>query len=320
MTKPSEPLLSLNKVSVCFDTRHGELVAVDQLSLTVNRGEILGLVGESGAGKSMTGLAVIGLLDEPGRLSSGEIWLDDRRIDTCPETVRGKTVSMIFQDPLTSLNPLRTIGDQLIETIQRHSDLSATQAMQKADAALLDVGIDPKRRDEYPHAFSGGMRQRVVIALALSTDPDLIIADEPTTALDVSVQAQVLSVLKDLCAKRGASVILITHDMGVIAQTTDRVAVMYAGRLVELGPTPQVLSAPSHPYTQGLMASTPTIASALSGEPLHQIPGSMPKLDALPNGCTFHPRCPKAIDRCGRENPPQFTNGVACWLYEDASK
>jgi len=311
-----EPLLELKNISVKFHLRRGQLTAVDDLSLTVNRGEILGLVGESGAGKSITGLAIMGLLDHPGRLESGEVWLSGERIDQRPERVRGSAISMIFQDPLTSLNPLRTIGDQLVETILRHSSLTVAQAKERARESLRDVGIDPDRFDAYPHAFSGGMRQRVVIALALSTDPKLIIADEPTTALDVSVQAQILELLKTLCARRNAAVILITHDMGVIAETTDRVAVMYAGRLVEIGQTNEVLIAAEHPYTRGLMASTPVIDVAARDKPLHQIPGAMPKLDALPTGCAFHPRCEFAEHRCHLESPPQFNNRVACWRAE----
>ncbi len=224
---------------------------------------------------------------------------------------------MVFQDPLTSLNPLRTIGDQLVETIQTHLPIGEDEARQKAMAGLEEVGIDPSRFDAYPHEFSGGMRQRVVIALALSAEPELIIADEPTTALDVSVQAQVLRLLRRLCQEHGASVILITHDMGVIAETTDRVAVLYAGRLAEIGPTAEVLNEPQHPYSRGLIASTPSVEQGDIDTRLFQISGAMPRLDALPTGCAFNPRCEHRMDRCVDERPDLLQNRVACWLYAD---
>ena len=282
----------------------------------MQEGEILGIVGESGAGKSMTGAAIIGLIDPPGRLSAGEIWFGGERVDEHPERLRGREISMIFQDPLTSFNPLRTVGDQLVETILAHMPVSKEEAEKRALDGLAEVGIDPERINAYPHAFSGGMRQRVVIALALATEPKLVIADEPTTALDVSVQAQVLDLLKRLCRERGTSVILITHDMGVIAQTSDRIAVMYAGRLAEIGGTREVLTNPQHPYTQGLMASTPSVDAKSFGAALFQIPGSMPKLDALPSGCAFNPRCQHAHDRCRQERPSVQAGRAACWLLE----
>ena len=264
----------------------------------------------------MTGAAIIGLIDPPGRLSAGEIWFGDERVDEQPQRLRGREISMIFQDPLTSLNPLRTVGDQLVETILAHMPVSREEAEQRALDGLAEVGIDPERINAYPHAFSGGMRQRVVIALALATEPKLVIADEPTTALDVSVQAQVLDLLKRLCRERGTSVILITHDMGVIAQTSDRIAVMYAGRLAEIGGTREVLTNPQHPYTQGLMASTPSVDAKSFGQALFQIPGAMPKLDALPPGCAFNPRCQHAHERCLQERPSVQAGRAACWLLE----
>ncbi len=312
----AKTLLELKNIEVSFKTRHGVLKAVDDLSLTVQEGEILGIVGESGAGKSMTGAAIIGLIDPPGRLSAGEIWFGDERVDEQPERLRGREISMIFQDPLTSLNPLRTVGDQLVETILAHMPVSKEEAEQRALDGLAEVGIDPERINAYPHAFSGGMRQRVVVALALATEPKLVIADEPTTALDVSVQAQVLDLLKRLCRERGTSVILITHDMGVIAQTSDRIAVMYAGRLAEIGGTREVLTNPQHPYTQGLMASTPSVDAKSFGKALFQIPGAMPKLDALPPGCAFNPRCQHAHERCRQERPSVQAGRAACWLLE----
>ena len=312
----TQPLLEVKNISVEFKTRGGALKAVEDLSIDVQPGEILGLVGESGAGKSMMGAAILGLIDPPGRLSKGEIWFKGRRIDQNPKTLRGCEISMIFQDPLVSLNPLKKIGDQLVETILRHKQMSRAQAIDRARKGLIEVGIDPERLNAYPHTFSGGMRQRVVIALALAPEPSLIIADEPTTALDVSVQAQILELLKKLCRGRGTSIILITHDMGVISETADRVGVLYAGRLAEIGSTNQVLRSSKHPYTQGLVASTPKIDPDSFGQSLYQIPGSMPKLDAIPTGCAFHPRCTREIEKCSQERPPMMKNTAACWLLE----
>jgi peptide/nickel transport system ATP-binding protein len=228
---------------------------------------------------------------------------------------------MVFQDPLTSLNPLHRIGDQLIETITTHTRMTARQARQRALSLLTEVGIPaPETRiDNYPHQFSGGMRQRVVLALALAAEPQLVIADEPTTALDVSVQAQIIALLRRLCRQHGAAVMLITHDMGVIAETADRVAVMYAGRIVEIGPVRDVIQTPLHPYSKGLMGSIPTLRS--ESERLTQIPGSMPRLGAIPSGCAFHPRCPRAFAPCSAVRPEpkqEATSKVACWLYHEA--
>ena len=259
----ADPVLSIRNLCVEIPTRHGILKPVDGVSYDIAKGEILGIVGESGAGKSMAGNAVIGLLNPPAHVSSGEIWLNGKRIDTLKgdalRRLRGKEIGMVFQDPLTSLNPLLRIGDQLVETMLTHLPISKSEAEKRAVAALEEVGIPgaAKRVNSYPHEFSGGMRQRVVIALALCAEPSLVIADEPTTALDVSVQAQIIALLKRLCRERGTAVMLITHDMGVIAEAADRVAVMYAGRLAELGPVRDVITAPEHPYTHGLMASTP---------------------------------------------------------------
>lgn len=321
------PLLKVSDLIVEFPTRNGVLRPVDRVGFEVRAGEILGLVGESGAGKSMCGSAIIGLIDRPGRISGGEIRLDGERIDNLPEErmrrIRGKKIAMVFQDPLTSLNPLMTVGQQLIQTIRTHLPLSQNDARAKAIALLEEVGIPAAatRIDAYPHQFSGGMRQRVVISLALAAEPELIIADEPTTALDVSVQAQIMALLKRLCRERGTAVILITHDMGVIAETTDRVAVLYAGRIAEIGPTRNVLSTPSHPYTVGLMASTPSTTGSL--QTLSQIPGSMPNLRAIPKGCAFNQRCTKAISACFNDIPvlePVNGSEVACWLYDPAYK
>jgi len=317
----SEAILSVRNLRVVFPHRHGALVPIDDISFDVKKGEIIGFVGESGAGKSMTGAAIIGLIDPPGYIDQGEIWLKDERIDqlgiSAANQIRGRRISMVFQDPLTSLNPLRTIGDQLVETILTHLPVSTDEARRKAIAGLQEVDIDPERFNAYPHEFSGGMRQRVVIALALSAEPELIIADEPTTALDVSVQAQVLELLKKLCREHGASVILITHDMGVIAETTDRVAVLYAGRLAEIADTQTLLRDPQHPYTKGLIASTPSVEYGDISTELFQITGTMPRLDALPGGCAFHPRCGQALTHCATKRPHMQRNRVACWLYND---
>ncbi|HET9651274.1 MAG TPA: ABC transporter ATP-binding protein, partial [Usitatibacter sp.] len=282
----ASPLLAVRHLRVEFNTRRGTLVAVDDVSFDIAPGEVLGVVGESGAGKSITGTAIIGLLEPPGRIAAGEVRLEGERIDNLsPEAmrkVRGRRIGAIFQDPLTSLNPLYTIGHQIVETIQTHLPMNAAQARKRAIELLGEVGIPaPERRiDHYPHQFSGGMRQRVVIALALCANPRLIIADEPTTALDVSIQAQIITLLKRLCREHGTAVLLITHDMGVIAETADRVAVMYAGRIVEIGPVQQVIHDPQHPYTTGLMGSIPAVGQEL--ERLPQIEGSMPRLDAIP--------------------------------------
>ena len=317
------PLLEVRDLSVVFDTRRGPLTAVDRISFDLSPGEILGVVGESGAGKSLTGTAITGLLERPGRIGGGEIRFEGSRIDNLPpeqmRRLRGKKIGAIFQDPLTSLNPLFTVGRQLIETIQTHLDLGREQARRRALDLLAEVGIPApeKRIDHYPHQFSGGMRQRVVIALALCANPKLVIADEPTTALDVSIQAQILALLKKLCREHGAAVILVTHDMGVIAETADRVAVMYSGRIAEIGPVAQVVMAPRHPYTEGLMGSIPVIGTGAGR--LTQIEGSMPRLTDIPAGCAFHPRCPRAKAECTtiRPDPRQVADGrVACLLYD----
>ena len=319
----TDPVLSVRDLRVAFETRRGTLTAIDGVSLEIGRGEILGVVGESGAGKSVTGSAVIGLIDPPGRIVGGEIRLGSERIDDLPpekmRRVRGRRIGMIFQDPLTSLDPLYRVGEQIVETIRTHTDLSARAARARAIDLLTEVGIPaPERRiDGYPHEFSGGMRQRVVIALALAAEPELIIADEPTTALDVSVQAQVITLLKRLCREHGTAVMLVTHDMGVIAEAADRVAVMYSGRIAEIGPVAEVVRAPRHPYARGLMGAIPTLSD--TAERLTQIPGAMPRLTAIPPGCAFHPRCPSVFGRCQVERPEPIPVGgarVACHLYD----
>ncbi|HXE49763.1 MAG TPA: ABC transporter ATP-binding protein [Ramlibacter sp.] len=316
-------LLQVNNLIVEFPSRHGTLRALDDISFDIAPGEILGVVGESGAGKSLTGASIIGLLEPPGRVVSGQILLEGRRIDNLPpeqmRLIRGRKIGAIFQDPLTSLNPLYTVGRQLIETIQTHLPVDGREARRRAVGLLEDTGIPAaaERIDHYPHQFSGGMRQRVVIALALAAEPKLIVADEPTTALDVSIQAQIIQLLKRVCKDRGAAVMLITHDMGVIAETCDRVAVMYAGRIAEIGPVHEVINQPAHPYSMGLMAAIPDITS--ERERLNQIDGTMPRLDAIPPGCAYNPRCPRVFDRCMVQRPDLLDAGAtraACWLHD----
>ena len=318
----TDVVLDVQGLRVEFPTRKGILTAVDDISLQIRRGEILGMVGESGAGKSMTGMAILGLLEPPGRIAAGSIQLSGDRIDTLDDRamqkIRGRRIGAIFQDPLTSLNPLFRVGDQLVETIRLHTDLDKARARARAKDLMREVGIPAveERIDNYPHQFSGGMRQRIVIALALCAEPELIVADEPTTALDVSIQAQITALLKRLCRERGTAVMLVTHDMGVIAETADRVAVMYAGRLAEVGAVEDVVRRPQHPYTAGLMGSIPSLRNDV--EELQMIPGSMPRLDAIPTGCAFNPRCAHAGPKCRRDVPriagAQTAAAAACWL------
>jgi peptide/nickel transport system ATP-binding protein len=319
-------LLTVENLVVEFPYRRGTLRALDNISFEIDPGEILGVVGESGAGKSLTGAAIIGLLEPPGRIASGQVILEGQRIDNLPQDkmrmIRGRKIGAIFQDPLTSLNPLYTVGRQIVETIQAHLPVGNEEARQRAISLLEDTGIPAakERIDHYPHQFSGGMRQRVVIALALAAEPKLIVADEPTTALDVSIQAQIIQLLKRVCQQRGAAVMLITHDMGVIAETCDRVAVMYAGRVAEIGPVHEVINQPAHPYTMGLMAAIPDITQ--DRERLYQIDGSMPRLNAIPPGCAYNPRCPRVFDRCRVERPdllPAGATRAACWLHDAAA-
>jgi peptide/nickel transport system ATP-binding protein len=320
-------LLSVEDLVVEFPTRRGVLRALDRVSFEIGAGEILGVVGESGAGKSLTGAAIIGLLEPPGRVAEGRILLEGARIDDLSpaqmRAIRGRRIGAIFQDPLTTLNPLHSVGRQLAETMQAHLRLSDAEARRRAVGWLERVGIPAAaaRAGAYPHQFSGGMRQRVVIALALCAGPRLVIADEPTTALDVSIQAQIIGLLRGLARDEGTSVMLVTHDMGVIAETADRVAVMYAGRVVEIGPVAAVIAQPAHPYTDGLMGSIPSARHRV--ERLRQIDGAMPRLGAVPPGCPFNPRCAHAFDRCTAERPPLLDAGAtqaACWLHDGAAR
>ncbi len=316
----TEPVLSVRNLRVEIPTRRGLLVAVDDISFDLAAGEVLGLVGESGAGKSLAGAALVRLLASPIRIAGGTVTLNGERIDHLPaeamRRIRGRQIGFIFQDPLTALDPLYSIGAQLVETICTHLSLNAAAAKQRAIDLLGQVGIPApdKRFDSLPHELSGGMRQRVVIALALCADPALVIADEPTTALDVSIQAQIIDLLKKICRERGTAILLITHDMGVIAEIADRVAVMYAGRIVETGGTRRIIRAPTHPYTRGLMGAIPKMAARQAR--LTQIEGSMPRLNAIPAGCAFHPRCPDADTLCQKERPVLAAlpdGAAACW-------
>lgn len=316
-------LLEIRNLRVEIPLRRQTLVALDDVCLHLEEGEVLGVVGESGAGKSLTVDAIIGLIEPPGRITGGEIRLAGQRLDdlsnAAMQRIRGKQIGVVFQDPMTSLNPLYSIGHQLVQTIRTHSNIDREAARRRAVELLAGVGIPaPDRRFSfYPHQFSGGMRQRVVIALAICAEPRLIIADEPTTALDVSTQAQILDLLRQLCREHRTAVMLISHDMAVIAEMADRVAVMYAGRIAETGAVQTLIDRPQHPYTQGLMNSIPRIGQAV--DRLAQVDGAMPRLADIPSGCAFHPRCPKCFDRCRHERPGLIRAGIshkaACWLF-----
>jgi oligopeptide/dipeptide ABC transporter ATP-binding protein len=302
-------LLDVRDLSVRFDTHQGSVRAVDGVSFALEEGETLGLVGESGSGKSVTNLALLGLVPSPpGVIDRGQALYGGRDLLRLParelRRLRGNELAMIFQDPMTSLNPLLTIGRQLGEVLEVHRGASRREARRRSAAGLGDVGIpEPERRlDQYPHELSGGMRQRVMIAMALLCDPKVLVADEPTTALDVTIQAQILDLLRDLQRRHGTAIVLITHDLGVVAGMSDRVQVMYAGRLVEAAPTGPLFAAPEHPYTAGLLASVPRLDGGAAS--LHAIPGAPPDLADLPPGCAFEPRCGRRTDACRREAPP----------------
>ena len=299
---PNAPVLSVNNLATHFFTRDGVVKSVDGISFHVMPGEVLGLVGESGSGKSVTGFSIMGLIDPPGRIVSGSIRLNGEELvgrdDAAMRKVRGKSLAMIFQDPMMTLNPVLRIDTQMMEAVQAHEAVSDKAARARSAEALAMVGIPApeERLNAYPHQFSGGMRQRVAIAIALLHRPALIIADEPTTALDVTIQSQILAEVQRLCAESGTALVWITHDLAVVAGLADRVAVMYAGRIAEQGKVDDVLDRPLHPYTHGLIGSVP--GAHLEGTRLHQIPGSTPSLGRLPPGCAFEPRCPYASAAC----------------------
>ena len=317
-------LLSVNGLSVKFRQRHQDLVALHDVSFSLDRGERIAIVGESGAGKSVLGYALVNLLMKPGYIDAGSVQFDGRELTKLSpkqwQGIRGKKIAMIFQDPMVTLNPVLTIGAQMIEAIRSHTRIAYKDARKLAIEKLAHVRISaPSQRfDQFPHELSGGMRQRVIIAIALLLNPEIIIADEPTTALDVTIQAEILQLLKQICADNGVALILITHDFGVVSRIAERTFVMYAGRIVEQGPTLEIINDPQHPYTQGLLNALPQMA--LPGQRLNQIKGNMPPLNDQPSGCAFHPRCPYAEERC-RQNPPGFVysgvSTVACYVVED---
>ena len=328
----SAPLLELRDVEVEFRTRDGIARVLDRVGFSLGAGTTLGIVGESGCGKSMTALTIMRLVPQPpGRIAGGTIRLDGEDLLAASETrmreIRGNEVSMVFQEPMTSLNPVFSVGEQIAETVRLHQGLGRRAALDRAVEMLAAVGIPvPERRvREYPHQLSGGMRQRVMIAIGLACGPRVLIADEPTTALDVTVQAQIFDLLIDLKERTGTSIILITHDMGAIAEMADRVVVMYAGRIVEEGPVEVILHDPLHPYTRGLIICVPHLEERPSPErqPLTEIAGMVPALTALGRGCAFAPRCDHAMERCREQAPPLVGDDehrVACWLHQDSGR
>jgi peptide/nickel transport system ATP-binding protein len=322
-------LLEIKDLTIKFALRTGDVTATNKVSFTVNKGERIGLVGESGAGKSVTGFSIINLISKPGYIASGEINFMGKDLAKLSSEeirqIRGNRISMIFQDPMMTLNPVLTIGTQMIETLLAHNkNMNKEEAKKIALDKLKKVYIPSpeKRLEQYPHEFSGGMRQRIIIAIALLTSPDLIIADEPTTALDVTIQAEIMDLLVELCENENMGLILITHDLAVVSQVTQKIAVMYAGSIVETGLTKNVINDPMHPYTKGLIAALPQ--SSRQGERLNQIPGMMPTLTKIPSGCAFHPRCSEVMEICKTEIPKlkKCTNSsyAACHLYEELSE
>jgi peptide/nickel transport system ATP-binding protein len=300
-------LLEVKDMEVKFALRFGDITAIDGVSFSLDKGERLGLVGESGAGKSVTGFSIINLISKPGYIARGSIWFDGKRIsdysDTKMRRIRGNRIAMIFQDPMMTLNPVFTIGFQMVETLRAHQSISKARARKIALEKLKKVQIpSPEERlDQYPHELSGGMRQRIIIAISLLADPAIIIADEPTTALDVTIQAEIMDLLQELCETENMGLILITHDLGVVSQVTEKIAVMYAGKIIEYGPTADVVHAPVHPYTEGLIGSLP--GAIAPGEELKQIQGMMPNLTSIPQGCAFNPRCHLCQDICTTKVP-----------------
>lgn len=317
-------LLSVSHLHVNFQAKRQSLPALIDVSFTLNRGERIAIVGESGAGKSILGFSIVNLISKPGYIESGSIKLENKELTKLNsrqmQEIRGKRIAMIFQDPMMTLNPVLTIGQQLVETIRSHTKINYKDAKNIAIKKLHSVQISSpeKRFDQYPHELSGGMRQRVIIASVLLLNPDIIIADEPTTALDVTIQAEILQLLLVICRDNGVALVLISHDLGVVSKVAERTLVMYAGQIVEEGPTLEIINDPQHPYTQGLLNALPQMT--LPGQRLNQIQGSMPSLTERPTGCAFHPRCPYATDKCRQESPSFIYSGVssvACFMIED---
>jgi len=323
----SLPLLEVDSLAVEFRTRRGVIRAVDNVSFSLNKGETLGLVGESGSGKSTLGHSLIRLLPYPGLIVGGHIKIGGKDILSCSEEemrfIRGENITFVFQDPMTSLNPVKKIGAHLVELIHTHKpDVNKEEAVKLAESALSDVGISSERIDDYPHQFSGGMRQRIMIALAIALNPDIVIADEPSTALDVIVQAKILDLLESLRDAHGMALILITHDISVVLERCEKIIVMYAGNFVEYADSLSLHKDPKHPYTQGLLQTVPNIE--LADQKLEGIPGSPPDLLDLPKGCRFWPRCPQVISVCRKKEPPMIELGkghsVRCFLYGGARR
>ncbi len=323
----SSPLLSVNELTVEYWTRRGRVRAVDDVSFSISKAETLGVVGESGSGKSTLGLSLIGLVPFPGRITKGKVILKDKEVCTmCAEelrNLRGTEVCYVFQDPMTSLNPVKKIGSHFVELIQTHEPkVTKEEALEQAKKLLKDVGIQPERVNDYPHQLSGGMRQRIMIALAIALNPSVVVADEPTTALDVIVQSKILDLLHTLRDSYGMALILITHDLSIVMERSNKIMIMYAGQMVEYAPSREVYSNPEHPYAKGLLKSIPNIE--LSDQKLEAIPGSPPDLLNPPTGCRFWPRCSEAFERCQVETPPLFKSGaehyVRCFLYDPERK
>ena len=317
-------LLEVEELEVRFALRSGEVTALQRISFSLDRGQRLGIVGESGAGKSIAAFSILNLIGAPGYIAHGSIRFDGRNLLTLTPAelrqVRGNGISMIFQDPMMTLNPVMTVGDQMTECLRAHTRKPADECRKIAleKLQLVQIPSPEKRLDQYPHELSGGMKQRIIIAIALLLDPDIIIADEPTTALDVTIQAEIMDLLLALCESRNLGLILITHDLGVVSQVTEDMIVMYAGRIIEAGPTRHVIHDAQHPYTQGLINALPQ--QATPGAKLNQIPGSMPTLQRIPSGCAFHPRCPYVMPRCKIERPDFTLSGgvrVACHLVSE---
>ena len=327
MSRMAPELLSVDGLTVEYWTRKGRIRAVDDMSFSIAKSETLGVVGESGSGKSTLGLSLIGLIPFPGKITKGKVVLKGKEVLKMSKedmrNLRGTEVCYVFQDPMTSLNPVKKIGSHFVELIQTHEPkVKKEEALERARKLLKDVGIQPERVNDYPHQLSGGMRQRVMIALAIALNPSLVVADEPTTALDVIVQAKILDLLNSLRDSYGMALILITHDLSIVMERSDKILIMYAGQMIEYAPSEELYSNPQHPYAKGLLKSIPNIE--LEDQKLEAIPGSPPDLLNLPDGCRFWPRCGYTFDRCRKEAPPLYTTGeehlVRCFLYDEEKK